>query len=131
MHIRPARLQHIVGIGVDQMGAVADAAGDLLRLENLDVNIAPDPEAIRRFRRAKEAGLPFALASSAAPTRDAPVSPPAGISESVSVILRRQIPLRFEAPRSWLGACYIRDGRKDRSSIPAASFAGTGEGVKY
>ena len=57
----------------------------------------------RRFRRAKQAGLPFAPAWSAAPTRDAPVAPPAGISENVSVILRRQIPPRFEAPRSWLG----------------------------
>jgi hypothetical protein len=57
----------------------------------------------RRFRRAKVAGLPFAPAWSAAPTRDAPVGTPAGISENVSVILRRQIPPRFEAPRSWLG----------------------------
>lgn len=57
----------------------------------------------RRFRRAKVAGLPFAPAWSAAPTRDAPVGTPAGISENVSVILRRQIPPRFETPRSWLG----------------------------
>lgn len=52
----------------------------------------------RRFRRAKEAGLPFAPAWFAALTRA-----PASISESVSVILRRQVPPRFEAPRSWLG----------------------------
>jgi uncharacterized protein YwqG len=52
----------------------------------------------RRFRRAKQAGLPFAPAWFAALTRA-----PASISESVSVILRRQIPPRFEAPRSWLG----------------------------
>lgn len=57
----------------------------------------------RRFRRAKAAGLPFAPAWSAAPTRDAPVGAPTGISENVSVILRRQIPPRLEAPRSWLG----------------------------
>ena len=52
---RPVRLAQIAGIGVDRMGALADAAGrDLLRLENLDVNIAPDPEAVARTRRAAE-----------------------------------------------------------------------------
>lgn len=46
---RPRRLAHIAGIGVDAVGARADAAGrDLLRLENLDVDIPPDPAAIRR-----------------------------------------------------------------------------------
>ncbi|NOS54570.1 DUF1963 domain-containing protein, partial [Acinetobacter baumannii] len=35
--------------------------------------------------------------------RDAPGTPPIGISESVSVVLRRQIPPRNEAPRSWIG----------------------------
>lgn len=50
---RPARLQHIAGIGVDRMGAIADAgAGDFLRLENLDVDIPPDAQAIARTRRA-------------------------------------------------------------------------------
>jgi N-succinyldiaminopimelate aminotransferase len=64
-HIRPARLQHIAGIGVDRMGAIADASGqDFLRLENLDVDIPPDPEAIARTRQAasEDAGnsyLPF------------------------------------------------------------------------
>ena len=59
----------------------------------------------RRFRHAKAAGQPFAPAwyTGPGPARDTPVNPPAGISESVSVILRRQIPPRFEAPRSWLG----------------------------
>ena len=50
---RPARLQHIAPIGVDRMGALADSSGaDFLRLENLDVDIAPDAEAIERTRRA-------------------------------------------------------------------------------
>lgn len=50
---RPARLEHIAGIGVDRMGSIADAAGgDFLRLENLDVDIPPDPEAVERTRRA-------------------------------------------------------------------------------
>jgi len=59
----------------------------------------------RRFRRAKAAGQPFAPAwyTGSGSARDTPVDPPAGISESVSMILRRQIPPRFEAPRSWLG----------------------------
>jgi N-succinyldiaminopimelate aminotransferase len=48
---RPARLHHIAGIGVDRMGAIADeAGGDVLRLENLDVDIPPDPAAIERTR---------------------------------------------------------------------------------
>ena len=53
---RPARLTAIAGIGVDRMGAMGDAAGpDLLRLENLDVDIPPDAEAVERTREA--AGL--------------------------------------------------------------------------
>lgn len=51
---RPARLAHIAGIGVDRMGAIADDAEGppFLRLENLDVDIPPDPEAIARTVRA-------------------------------------------------------------------------------
>ena len=50
---RPARMQHIAGIGVDRMGSIADAAGgDFLRLENLDVDIPPDAEAVERTRQA-------------------------------------------------------------------------------
>ncbi len=50
---RPRRLHHIAGIGVDRMGAIADASGeDFLRLENLDVDIPPDAEAVARTREA-------------------------------------------------------------------------------
>ena len=50
---RPSRLRNIVGIGVDQMGSLADASGrDFLRLENLDTDIPPDAEAIARIRSA-------------------------------------------------------------------------------
>ena len=52
---RPQRLAHITGIGVDRMGAIADGrAGprDLLRLENLDTDVPPDPKAIARTRQA-------------------------------------------------------------------------------
>jgi aspartate/methionine/tyrosine aminotransferase len=50
---RPARLQHIAGIGVDRMGSLADASGrDFLRLENLDVDIPPDAVAVERTRAA-------------------------------------------------------------------------------
>lgn len=52
---RPARLQHIAGIGVDRMGALADRAGfDMLRLENLDTDIPPTLEALELTRRAVE-----------------------------------------------------------------------------
>ena len=50
---RPARMQHIAAIGVDRMGSIGDASGrDLLRLENLDTDIAPDAHAIARTREA-------------------------------------------------------------------------------
>jgi aspartate/methionine/tyrosine aminotransferase len=52
-HARPARLKHIAGIGVDRMGSIADGSGrDFLRLENLDTDIPPDPEAVARTREA-------------------------------------------------------------------------------
>ena len=48
---RPTRLKDIAGIGVDRMGSLADESGkDFLRLENLDTDIPPDPEAIARTR---------------------------------------------------------------------------------
>jgi len=51
--LRPSRLQHIAGIGVDRMGALADASGtDFLRLENLDTDILPDADAVERTRQA-------------------------------------------------------------------------------
>ena len=44
-------MQHIAPIGVDRMGSIGDASGrDLLRLENLDTDISPDPHAIARTR---------------------------------------------------------------------------------
>jgi len=50
---RPARLKDVAGIGVDRMGAIADLSGrDFLRLENLDVDIPPHPDAIRRTMEA-------------------------------------------------------------------------------
>ncbi|MGH7049966.1 MAG: pyridoxal phosphate-dependent aminotransferase [Acetobacteraceae bacterium] len=50
---RPARLQHIAGIGVDRMGSLADTSGRaLLRLENLDTDIPPDRAAVERTREA-------------------------------------------------------------------------------
>ena len=50
---RPARLRYIAGIGVDRMGAIADGSGrDLLRLENLDIDIPPDPAAVAATREA-------------------------------------------------------------------------------
>jgi aspartate/methionine/tyrosine aminotransferase len=53
MHHRPDRLKHIAGIGVDRMGSIADASGaDFLRLENLDVDIPPDADAVLRTERA-------------------------------------------------------------------------------
>jgi len=53
---RPARLAGIAGIGVDRMGSLADARPELdfLRLENLDVDIPPDPAAVARTRLAAE-----------------------------------------------------------------------------
>ncbi len=53
LRARPSRLRQIAGIGVDRMGAIADASGmDFLRLENLDTDIPPDAEAVERTRQA-------------------------------------------------------------------------------
>ena len=53
MRHRPDRLKRIAGIGVDRMGSIADASGtDFLRLENLDVDIPPDGDAVLRTQRA-------------------------------------------------------------------------------
>jgi aspartate/methionine/tyrosine aminotransferase len=48
-----SRLKHIPGIGVDEIGDAADAAGnpDLLRLENLDTDVPP-PSVAREVTRA-------------------------------------------------------------------------------
>lgn len=52
--VRPARMHHIAGIGVDRMGSIADAEPNrnYLRLENLDTDVLPDVEAIERTRQA-------------------------------------------------------------------------------
>lgn len=49
-----SRLQHITKIGVEQMGDLADSLDDpgVLRLENLDTNIPPPPDAVDFTRRA-------------------------------------------------------------------------------
>jgi len=49
-----SRLRDIPGIGVDQMGNAADAAHDpeILRLENMDTDLAPPPEALEATRAA-------------------------------------------------------------------------------
>lgn len=49
-----SRLEHISRIGVEQMGDLADSLddGDVLRLENLDTNIRPPPEAVAVTRAA-------------------------------------------------------------------------------
>lgn len=49
-----SRLQDILGIAVDRMGDSADAVHDLeiLRLENMDTDLAPPPEAIAATREA-------------------------------------------------------------------------------
>jgi N-succinyldiaminopimelate aminotransferase len=64
--MRPARLADMTGIGVDRMGDLADAAGgaDILRLENLDTDIAPHPAALEATRQvvaddASNSYLPF------------------------------------------------------------------------
>lgn len=45
---RPSRLAGLAGIGVDQMGSRADtfSGADVLRLENLDTDVRPNPAAV-------------------------------------------------------------------------------------
>jgi len=54
MRTRPPRLNEFPGIGVDRLGAAADAAADpaMLRLENLDTDLRPWPGAVEETRRA-------------------------------------------------------------------------------
>ena len=65
MRKRPNRVAQLTSIGVDRIASIADAfSTDLLRLENLDVDIPPDAEAILRTQRAATADadnsyLPF------------------------------------------------------------------------
>ena len=51
-----SRLKDVPGIGVDKMGAAADAAasGEILRLENLDTDLRPPAAAIEATKRAVE-----------------------------------------------------------------------------
>jgi aspartate/methionine/tyrosine aminotransferase len=83
--LRPARLQHIAGIGVDRMGSRADAfRQDYLRLENLDIDIPPDPEAIERTKQAAtrdadNSYLPFVGQARLRDTAAAHVSQLAGV----------------------------------------------------
>jgi aspartate/methionine/tyrosine aminotransferase len=87
-HTRPARLQHVAGIGVDRMGSIADASGrDFLRLENLDTDIPPDAEAIARTRAAAEEDaansyLPFVGQDVLREAASAHVSEMSGVSYS-------------------------------------------------
>lgn len=52
--MRPSRLAGMTGIGVDQVGALADAApgADILRLENLDTDLRPCDAALAATREA-------------------------------------------------------------------------------
>jgi N-succinyldiaminopimelate aminotransferase len=66
MQRRPARMRDIVSIGVERIGDVADSSrADLLRLENLDVDLPPCEAAMERTRAAAgrdadNSYLPFA-----------------------------------------------------------------------
>lgn len=53
-HVTVSRIAHIPGIGVDRMGNAADAlnSAEMLRLENLDTDIAPPKAAIEATRAA-------------------------------------------------------------------------------
>jgi N-succinyldiaminopimelate aminotransferase len=64
---KPLRLQNLAGISVDAVGDMADAAEDrvVLRLENLDTDIAPAPVVLEKTRLAitddkNNSYLPFA-----------------------------------------------------------------------
>ena len=53
MRRRPERMHDIVSIGVERVGDLADrSSADLLRLENLDVDLPPCVAAIERTCRA-------------------------------------------------------------------------------
>ena len=88
MRMRPRRLRDVAGIGVDRMGALADASGaEFLRLENLDVDIPPEAVAIERTRAASgkddaNSYLPFIGQLSLRQTAAAHVSKLTGVAYS-------------------------------------------------
>ena len=49
---RPRRLDRIHGFGIDKVAAAAGDDPDVLRLENLDTDLAPPPEAVAATRDA-------------------------------------------------------------------------------
>jgi aspartate/methionine/tyrosine aminotransferase len=51
---RPQRLADIHGFGIDQVAAAAGEDQEVLRLENLDTDLAPPPEAVAATREAAE-----------------------------------------------------------------------------
>jgi aspartate/methionine/tyrosine aminotransferase len=86
-------MQQIAGIGVDRMGAIADSSGkDFLRLENLDVDIPPDAEAVERTREAagrdmENSYLPFVGQSRLREAAARHVSAISGISYSAENVI--------------------------------------------
>ena len=90
---RPSRMQQIAGIGVDRMGAIADRSGkDFLRLENLDVDIPPDAEAVARTRQAagldaENSYLPFVGQTHLRETAARHVSAISGVSYSAENVI--------------------------------------------
>ena len=89
---RPARLAHIAGIGVDRMGSLADhTGGDLLRLENLDTDIAPVAEVLAItqasvVRDSANSYLPFVGHDRLRATAAANVSALSGVPIAYSVV---------------------------------------------
>ena len=82
-----SRLREIQGIAVDRTGGSADAAHDpeILRLENMDTDLAPPPEALAATHEAIRETIAAAISPSLATPRCA--KPPAGILNTLFALL--------------------------------------------
>ncbi len=85
-----ARLQHIPGFNIDRVAAAAGSDPDVLRLENLDTDVPPPPEAIEATRSAigtdeANSWLPFT-------GRD-------DLKEAVAAYIERRGGPRYDGPR--------------------------------
>ena len=88
--MRPARLKSVVGFGIDRVAAQAGADPDVLRLENLDTDLVPPPEAVEATRQA--VGTDEANSS-------LPFIGQRGLREAVAEHLRRQSGVTYDADR--------------------------------
>jgi len=98
------RLEHIPGFNIDRVAAAAGDDPDILRMENLDTDVAPPPEAMEATRAAigedeANSWLPFT-------GRD-------DLKEAVAAFIERRGGPRYDGPREIVITCGEGDAMVD------------------